>query len=161
VFDTRGENRLSCEHLAYLSPTLNSFNFNSQLAAEASVLSCICVVITFAWIGVRPTSIHMFVLFDDMLHSGTYIGIRRSSQTAIGSCFSGLLTSTWSASQFFCSHLLGSLNFHDSSRFSYSNFCKQAVVSSISGGLTTGSSRQGPIAQHKVLSNRLVISESP
>jgi hypothetical protein len=49
----------------------------------------------------------------------------------------------------------------DSSRFSYSKFGKQLAVSSISDGLTTESSRLGPIAQHKALSNRLVISESP
>jgi hypothetical protein len=95
MFDTRGEYRLGCEHLAYLSPTLNSFNL--QFAAEASTLSCICVIIIFIWIGVRPTSIHMFILFDEMLHSGTYIGIGRRSQTVIGSCFRGLPTSTWSA----------------------------------------------------------------
>jgi hypothetical protein len=90
VFDTRGDYRLSCEHLAYaayLSPTLNSFNL--QFAAEASFLS---LVIIFIWIGVRPAPIHMFVPFDEMLHSGTYIGIRRRSrwQTATGSCFRGL-----------------------------------------------------------------------
>jgi hypothetical protein len=96
VFDTRGEYRLGCEHLqSYLSPTLNSFNL--QFAAEASFLSCICVIIIFIWIGVRPTSIHVFILFDEMLHSGTYVGIRRRSQTANGSCFRGLLTSIWSA----------------------------------------------------------------
>jgi hypothetical protein len=158
VSDTRGEYRLGCEHLAYLSPTLNSFNL--QLAAEASLLSCICVIIIFIWIGVRPTFIHVIILFNKMLHSGTYIVIRRRSQMVIGNYFSGLLTSTWSASQFLCRHLLGSLNFHDSSRFSCSTSCKQLAVSSISGGLTTGSSRQGPIAQHKALSNKLVNSES-
>src|SRR6266849_1251049 len=126
--DTWGEYRLSCEYLAYLLPILNSFNL--QFAAEASFLSYICVIIIITWIGVRPTSIHVFVLFDEMLHSGTYIGIRRRSQTVIGSCLRGLPTSTWSARQFFCCHLLGSLNFHDSSRFSYSNFCKQLAVSS-------------------------------
>jgi hypothetical protein len=159
VFDTRGYSRLNCEHLAYLSPTLNSFNL--QLAAEASALSCICVIIIFVWIGVRPTSIHVFILFDEMLDSVTYIGIRRRSQTVTGSCFRGMPTYTWSALQFFGCRLLDSLNFYDSSRFSYLNFCKQLVVSPISGGLTTGSSRQGPIAQHKALSNRLVNSESP
>jgi hypothetical protein len=95
VFDTRGYYRLSCEHLTHLSPTLNSFNL--QLTAEASTLSFICVIIIFIWIGVRPTSIHVFILFDEMLHSGTYIGIRRRSQTVTGSCFKGLPTSTWSA----------------------------------------------------------------
>ena len=142
-----------------MSPTLSSFNL--QLTAEASVLSCFCLTIMFIWIGVRPASIRVFILFDEMLHSGTYIGIRRCSQTVIGSCFRALLTSTWSALQFLCCHLLGSLKFHYSSRFSYSTFCNLLVVSSISGGLTTGSSRQGPIAQHKVLSHSLVNSESP
>jgi hypothetical protein len=104
TIDSRGAHRLSCEHLAYLSPTLNSFNL--QLAAEASLLSCICVMIIFLWIGVRPTFIRTFILFDNVLHSGTYIGIRRSSQAAIGSYFKDLSTSTWSASQFFCRHLI-------------------------------------------------------
>jgi hypothetical protein len=157
--DTRREYRLSCEHLAYLSQTLNSFNL--QLIAEASFLSCICVTIILIWIGVRPTSIHVFFLFDEMLHSGTYVGIRRMFQTVIGSCFSGLPTYTWSARQFLCRYLLGSLNFHNSSRFLCSTYYKQLAVSSMSGGLTTGSSRQGPIAQHKALSNRSAISESP
>jgi hypothetical protein len=67
MFDTRGDYRLDCEHLAYLSLTLNSFNL--QMLVEASTLSCICVIIIFIWIGVRPTSIHMFILFDEMLHS--------------------------------------------------------------------------------------------
>jgi hypothetical protein len=142
-----------------MSPTLNLSNL--QLTAEASVLSFISVTTIFILIGVRSTSIRVFVLFDEMLHSGTYIGIRRRSQTVIGGCFGGLPMSTWSAWQIFCCHLLGSLNPHDSSRFSDSTFCKQLVVSLISGGLTTGSSRQGPIAQHKALSHRLVNSESP
>jgi hypothetical protein len=142
-----------------LPPTLNSFNL--QWVANVSLLSCICVIVIFIRIGVRPISIRVFILFDEKLHSGTYVGIRRSSQTVIGSCFRGLLTSTWSARQFFCCHLLGSLTFHDSFRFSYSTFCKELVASSISGGRTTGSSRQGPIAQHKALSTRLVKSESP
>ena len=157
--DTWTEHRLSGEHLAYLLPTLNSFNL--QFATEASFLSCISVIVIFFWIGVLPTFILVFVLFDEMLHSGTYAGIRRGTQTVVQSCFSGLLTYTWSARQFSCRHFLGSLNFHDSSRFSYSTFCKHLAVSSISSGPTTGSSRQGPIAQRKASSSRLVISESP
>ena len=96
-----------------------------------------------------------------MLHSGTYIGIGRRFQTVIGSCFGGLPTSTWSVWPFVYCNFLGSSKFPDSSHFSYSKFCNQLAVSSISGGLTTGSSRQGPIAQHKALSNRLAISELP
>jgi hypothetical protein len=160
VFDTRGEYRFSCEHLAYLPPKLNSFIL--QLNAEASLLSCISVMIVLVWIGVRLTFIQVFILFDEMLHSGTYIGIRRPFQTGIGSYFKDLPTSTWSAWQSFFCGLLGSLNISpDSFHFSCSKFCKQLAVSSISGGLTMGSSRQGPIAQHKALSNRLVILESP
>ena len=159
MFDTRGYYRLSCERPNYLSPTVDSFNV--QLAAETSFLSCICVNVIFICIGVRPTSIHVFILFEEMLRSGTYTGIGRRSQTVIGSCSRGLLMSTWFACQFFCCHSLGSLNFHHSSRFSYSTLCKQVAVCSISGGLRKGSSRQGTIARHKALSNRLVISESP
>ena len=98
MFNTRGQYRLGCEHLAYLSPTLNSFNL--QLTAEAASLSCTFVTVILIWIGVRPTSIHVFILFDEMLHSGTYIGIGKRSQTVIGSCSRVLLTSTWSATVF-------------------------------------------------------------
>ena len=94
MFDARGDYRLSCENLVYLSPILNPFNL--QLTAESSLLSCICVLIIFIWIGVRPTSFHLFTLFDEILHSGTCIGIRRGSQTVVGSCLGGLLTFTWS-----------------------------------------------------------------
>jgi hypothetical protein len=160
MFDTLGYYWSSREHLAYLSVS-NSNLSNLQLAAEASLFSFTCVIVIFIWIGVRPTSFHMFVLFDEMLYSGTYDGIARSSQMVTGSCSGGPLTSTWSARQFFCCHLLSSLNLHNSSRFLCSIFCKQLVVSLISGGLTTGSSRKGIIAQHKALSSRLVISESP
>ena len=156
--DTWTEHRFSCEYLAYLLPTLNSFNL--QFAAEASVLSCICVIVIILCIGVRVTSIHVFIPFDEMLHSGTYIGIRRRFQTVIGGCLTALLISTWSARQFLCRHLPGSLDFHDSSRFSYSTLCKQLVVPSISGGLTTGSSRRDLSAQHKEPSNRLGRLES-
>ncbi len=70
---------------------------NLQLAVEASFISSISVVIIFIWIGVRPTSFHVSVLFDEMLLSGTYDGIGRSSQTVTGDCSGAPLTSTWSA----------------------------------------------------------------
>ena len=82
-----------------MSPTLNLSNL--QLTAEASVLSFISVTTIFILIGVRPTSINVFIVFDEMLHSGTYIGTRGRSQTVIGSCFGGLPMSTWSAWQIF------------------------------------------------------------
>ena len=44
-----------------MSPALNSFNL--QLVAEISFLGCISVITIFIWIGVRPTSIHAFILF--------------------------------------------------------------------------------------------------
>ncbi len=68
--DTRGQYRLSCEHLTYLSPTLNSFNL--QLTTEASLVSCVCVTIILICIGVRPTFIHVFVLYDEMLQRNVY-----------------------------------------------------------------------------------------
>jgi hypothetical protein len=68
-----------------------------QLTAEASVLSCMSIIVIFIWMGVRPTSFHISVLFDEVLHSGTYDGIERRSQGVTGSCSRGLLTSTWSA----------------------------------------------------------------
>ena len=98
MFDTRGDYRPSCEHLAYLSPTLNSLNL--QLGSEASLLSLICVTIILINIGVCPTSIHMFILLKETLHSGTYVGIGTRSQTVIGNCSRGLLTSTWCLTNF-------------------------------------------------------------
>ena len=93
---THGESiGLAVSIYAQLSPILDSFNI--QFVAETSVLSCICVTIIFFWIGVRPASIHVIILFDEMLHSETYNGIRGRSQTVIGGCFRALLTSTWSA----------------------------------------------------------------
>ena len=45
---------------------LNSFEL--QLAAEASIISsCMCAII-FIWIGVRAAFIHVFNLFDKMVH---------------------------------------------------------------------------------------------
>jgi hypothetical protein len=67
------------------------------VTAEASLLSCICVVFIFVRIAVRLTSIHVLARFDDMLHSGMYDGIGGRFQTVVGSCFGGLLTFTWSA----------------------------------------------------------------
>ena len=99
MFDARGDYRFSCEHLADLSLTLNSFNL--QLTAKSSLLSCICVLIILIWIGVHPTLFHMFILFDEILHSGMCIGTRRRSQTVIGSCSMDLLTFIWSAFQVF------------------------------------------------------------
>ena len=46
-----------------------------QLTAEASVISCVAVIIILVLIGVRPTSFHMSFLFHRILHRGTYDGI--------------------------------------------------------------------------------------
>ena len=151
--------RLSCEHLAHRSPTLNPFDL--QFVAETSLLSIVCVTIIITLIGVRPTSIHVPILIDEMFHSETYVGIGRRSQTGIGRCFGGMPISIWSACPVLCCLLLGSLKFHDSFRFLCSTFYKHSVASSVSDGLTTGSSRQGTIAQHKALSNKLGNWESP
>jgi hypothetical protein len=159
MFNTRGEYWPSCE---YFIPSVIVSNSSSlQLTAEASIISSISIIVIFGWIGVRSISFRMSLLFDEMLHSGTYGGIGRCFQRVAGSYSRGLLMFTWSACQFFYCHSLGSLNFHFSSRFLYSTLCKQVGVCSISGGLTKGSSRQGTIARHKALLNRLVISESP
>ena len=91
--------QLAC-HLPDGASSLSVSNSNSsdlQLAAEASFLSFTAVTIILIWIAVRPTSFHVFVLFDEMLHSGTYDGTARSSQTVTGSYLGGLRTSTWSA----------------------------------------------------------------
>jgi hypothetical protein len=70
---------------------------NLQLSAEASLISSASIIVIFIWIGVRSISFHVSVLFDEMLHSGTYDGIGRRSQRVTGSCSRALLTSTWSA----------------------------------------------------------------
>jgi hypothetical protein len=93
----------------------------------------------FCMDGCTSTSFHGSVLFDQILHSGTYDGIERHSQRATGSCSRGLLTSTWSASQFSGCPFLGSSRLLDSSPSSYSIFCRPWAVSSISNGLTGGS----------------------
>jgi hypothetical protein len=109
MFNTRGEYWLNCK---YLIPSVFISNSpNIQLAAEAAIISFISVIVIFIWIGVRSISFHVSLLFDEMLHSGTCGGIRRRFQTVIGSCSMDLLTSTWSAWQLLCCHLLGSLNF--------------------------------------------------
>ena len=157
---TRGESiGLVVSILSHLSLVLNSYNL--QLTAEASIISSISIIVVFSWIGVRSISFRMSPLFDEMLHSGTYGGIGRCFQRADGSYSRGRLMFIWSACPFFCCYSLSSLKFHDSSHFSYSTLFKQVAVCSISGGLTKGSSRQGTIARHKALLNRLVISESP
>ena len=152
MFDARPLYWLSCKHISYMSPTLNLFN--SQFAAETASVSCISITVLFFWIVVCPAFVYVFILFDEILHSGTYVGTRGGSQAVIGSYFRGLWTSTWSARLFLYCHLPGSLKFHDSFRFSHSTFYRQLVEFSMSGGLTTGSSRQGLIAQHKASSNR-------
>ena len=95
MFDTRGEYRLSCEHLGYLSPSLSSFSL--QFASEAAFLSCICTIIVFVWIGVCPNSIRVFIPIDEMSRSGTYTGIGERFRMGVGRCFRGLLIYTWSA----------------------------------------------------------------
>jgi len=58
---------------------------------------------------------------------------------------------------------LASLTFslRDSSLYSRSTSCRLSVVSSMSGGLTMGSSRGDRIAEHRASSNRSVNSEWP
>jgi hypothetical protein len=102
MFNTRAEYRLGCEHISVLSVFVPNSS-HVQLTAEASIISCVCVIGIFIWICVRPTCFHVPFLFDEMLHySGTYDGIEGSlGQTVTGGCSSGRLTSTWSALQFF------------------------------------------------------------
>jgi hypothetical protein len=75
MFNARGEYWLGCE---YLIPSVFVSNSSSlQLAAEASFISAISIIVIFIWIGVRSISFHVSLLFDEMLHSGTYGGIGR------------------------------------------------------------------------------------
>ena len=93
---TRGESIGLAVSIWLISLHLVWSSSNLQLAVEASLISSISVVIIFIWIGVRPTSFHVPVLFDEMLLSATYDGIGKSSQTVTGNCSGVRLTSTWS-----------------------------------------------------------------
>ena len=63
-----------------------SISSNLQIAAEASLISSISIIVIFIWIGVRSISFHISLLFDEMLlHSGMCGGIGRRFQTATGS----------------------------------------------------------------------------
>jgi hypothetical protein len=95
---THGESiglAVSIEYL--IPPVFVSNSSNLQLAAEASFISSISIVVIFIWIGVRSISFRVSLLFDEMLHSGTYGGMGRPFQRVTGSYSRALLTSTWSA----------------------------------------------------------------
>ena len=96
MLNTRGDYRIGCEYFAYMLCLLPNSSF-VQLTAMASFLSCIAVVVILVRIVVRLTSFHMFSLFDEMMHSGTFDGIERRSHLVTGGCSRGLPTSTWSA----------------------------------------------------------------
>ena len=96
MFNTRAEYRISCEHLVYILVFVPISSL-VQLTAEASFITCVAVIIILVLIGVRPTSFHISFLFHRVLYRGTYDGIERGSQAVTGTCFRGLLTSTWSA----------------------------------------------------------------
>ena len=161
MFDTWGWYWISREHLAHLFPARLGTHPTLQLIAEASFLSCICVTITFIWIGVRPTSFHAFVPFDEDVAQRNVQWYRRNFPNGDWRLFQGPVDIYVVSLTVYLLSFSRLIELHDSSRFSCSTFCKRLVVSSISGGLTTGSSPQGHIAQHKALSHRLVSSESP
>jgi hypothetical protein len=92
MFNRWRQDWLSCEYL--IPPVVISNSSNLQLTAEASFISSISVIVIFIWIGVRSISFHVSLLFDEMLHSGTYDGIGRRFQRGTGSCSRGLPTST-------------------------------------------------------------------
>jgi hypothetical protein len=105
----------------------------------------------------RANTFHVSALFDEMLHSGMCDGTGKISRGKTGSCFSGLLTSTWSVRLcliIFCCDFHFGLS--ASLPFSDSTLCRLWVASSMSGGLTMESSRLDHIAQHKASSNNLV-----
>ena len=94
---TRGESIGLTVSILYQSSFRSSNSSSLQLAAEASLISSISVIIIFIRIGVRSISFLVSLLFDDMLHSGMYGGIGGRFQTVTGTCFGCLLTSTWFA----------------------------------------------------------------
>jgi hypothetical protein len=103
--NTWGKYWLSCE---YFIPSVVVLNTSIlQLATEASFISSISIIVVLIWIGVRLIFFQVSLLFDEMSHSGMYDGIERRFHTVTGSCFKVLLTSTWSACQFFRCHPLG------------------------------------------------------
>jgi len=160
MFDTRGEHRLSCEYSAYLFPARLETHPTLQFTAEASFLSCICVTVIFIWIGVCLTSFHVFVMFGEDVAQWNVHWYRKKFPNGDWKLFQGPADIYMVCLTVYLLSFARLIKLHDSSRFSCSTFCKQLVVSSMSGGLITGSSPQGPIAQHKALSNRLVSSES-
>ncbi len=162
VFDTRGQYRLSCEHLAYLFPARLGTHPTLQVTAEASTLSFIFVTVIFIWIGVRPTSFHVFVMVDeDVAQRNVYWYRKEFPNNSNWKLFQKPSDIFMVCLTVYLLTFARLIELYDRPRFLCSTLCKQLVVSLISGGLTTGSSPQGPIAQHKALSNRLVTSESP
>ncbi len=161
MFDTWGWYWISREHLAHLFPARLGTHPTLQLIAEASFLSCICVTIIFIWIGVRPTSFHAFVMLDEDVAQWNVHWYRKKFPNRDWKLFQGPADIYMVCLTIYLLSFAWLIEMHDSSRFSCSTFCKRLVVSSISGGLTTGSSPLGHIAQHKALSHRLVSSESP
>ena len=93
--NTRGEYSLSCEY--FIPSFFVSGSSKLQLVSEASFISSISIIVILSWIGVRSISFRVSLLFDEMLHSGTYGGIERRFQRVAGSYSRGLLTSTWFA----------------------------------------------------------------
>src|SRR6266446_65942 len=131
MFDTRGEHRLSCEYLAYLFPARLGTHPTLQFTAETSFLSCICVTITFIWIGVRPTSFHAFVPFDEDVAQRNVQWYRRNFPNGDWRLFQGPVDIYVVSLTVYLLSFSRLIELHDSSRFSRSTFCKQLVVSSM------------------------------
>src|SRR6266436_5007828 len=161
MFDTRGEHRLSCEYSAYLFPARLETHPTLQFTAEASFLSCICVTVIFIWIGVCLTSFHVFVMFGEDVAQWNVHWYRKKFPNGDWELFQRPADIYMVCQTIYLPSFARLTELHDSSFFSCLTLCKQLGVFSISSGLTTGSSLQGRIAQHKALSNRLVTPESP
>ena len=78
MFNRWRQDWLSCEY--FIPPVFISNSSNLQITAEASFISSISVIVIFIWIGVRSISFHVSLLFDEMLHRGTYDGTGRLSK---------------------------------------------------------------------------------
>src|SRR6267142_1261132 len=137
---------------------LNSCCQCKQLRVEALFLSLISVIVfmIFIWIDVSlsRTSLHASIGFDEKLHRGMYDCTAETSEVTRG-CFGRYLYGCLVVSS--CCHLQDSFDFCASSSFSYPTSCRSLAAPSISGGLTTESSRlDHTIIQYMASSRNLV-----
>ena len=95
MLDAWSNHWLGSEHPTYLSCAIKLTCV--QLAAEASFLSLVSVIVVFVLVGVCLTLFLAPIYSDRMSHRGTYFVIGGCSRTVTGSYCNPLLTSIWFA----------------------------------------------------------------